>query len=512
MRGGRSIGLSAVLAFWLAACAVGPDFRSPDPPETVRYLAERQPVELASADIPGGETQRIVQELDIPGQWWVMFQSRPLNDLVDRALRANPDIATAKAALQVAQQTARAQRAALFPTVSSGGSAAQNQAPTVLSAPTAENTYVYGLFTASLNIVYVLDVWGGVRRAAEAAEAQAEAQCFQLEAAYLTLASNVVVAAITEASLRAQIDATRRIIAAQRETLEMLRRQVGLGQLAGADIATQEAAVAQSEATLPPLEKALDQQRNLLATLTGRLPSEPLAERFELGELKLPAELPLSLPSKMVEQRPDVRAAEATLHSAAAQIGVAIANQLPQVNLSALVGSQALVVNQLFSAAVGPATSTVGGGFVQTLLEGGALLAKRRAAQAAYEQAKGQYQAAVLAAFRNVADTLRALEHDAAALRAAVNAERAAATSVATARRRLALGETTYLNVLLSELAYQQALLNRVGAQADRLNDSAALIQALGGGWWNRDVEGGGAGKRSVCRPSRQGTATATAQ
>ena len=333
------------LAASLGGCMVGPDFKTPEPPPTDRYLPdEGGTLNLVSAGIPGGEAQRVVQDLDIPNQWWTVFQSQPLNGLIDRSLKANPDIKSAIAALRVSQQTTRAQRAALFPTVGVAGTAAQTQAPSVLSAPTADGNYVFGLFTALLNITYSLDVWGGTRRATESAEAQTEAQCFLLEAAYLTLASNVVVAAITEASLRAQVQATQRIVAAQRETLGILQGQAGLGAISGADVATQQAALAQAEATLPPLQKALALQRNLLATLTGSLPSKALAESFELNDLKLPADLPLSLPARLVEQRPDIRAAEANVHSAAAQVGVAVAAQLPQINLSAVVGSQALTL------------------------------------------------------------------------------------------------------------------------------------------------------------------------
>lgn len=499
-----------LLAGTLGGCAVGPDFRTPAPPDTDRYLPD-EPVNLVSADIPGGDAQRIVQGMDIPGQWWQVFQSQPLNGLIERSLRANPDIEAAAAGLRVAQQTSVAQRASLFPTVTANGAATQYQSsPNVLSAPTAYNTWVYGLFSAGFSIVYAPDVWGGVRRAAESAQAQAENACFLLEAAYLSLASNVVVSAITEASLRAQIDATQRIVNAQRETLEILRRQEGLGAVTGADVAAQEAAVAQSEAVLPPLQKALAQQRNLLVTLTGSLPGEVLGERFDLSDLVLPPDLPLSLPARLVEQRPDVRAAEATMHAAAAQIGVATANQLPQISLTALIGSQSLALGMLFSNAVGPANSAAGGSLVQTLLDGGALQARKRAAQAAFDQARAQYRSTVLQAFRNVADTLRALEFDAAALKANVAAERAALTSLNIARRRLELGDTTYVIVLVAELTYQQTLLARVQAQAARLIDTAALFQALGGGWWNRD-DGTPAAQRAACKPPRPRPPTAAA-
>ncbi len=481
----------------LAGCTVGPDFASPDGPKTATYVPD-QKSDLIAAGIPGGEAQRIVQSMDIPGQWWGVFQSPQLNNLIERSLRANPDVKAAVAGLRVAQQNARAQRATLFPTLQGSFSATQNQTPASLQSATADQQPIYGLFVAGLQLTYALDLWGGNRRQIESLEALAEAQCFQLEGTYLSLASNVVAAAIVEASLRGQVEATRRIIAVQRDTLGILNKQSGLGAIPGADVATQQAALAQAESTLPPLEKALAQQRNLMATLTGSLPSNPVAERFELTDLKLPHELPLTLPSQLVEQRPDVRAAEANLHAASAQVGVAIANQLPQVTLGFGLNSSALSLGTLFMP--GLAGATTGASAIQTLIDGGALAAKKRSAVAALEQADAQYQSIVLTAFRNVADTLNALEYDALALKSAVEAERAAATALSIARKRLELGDTTYVFVLIAELTYQQTLLTRVQAQAARLTNTAALFQALGGGWWNRDGSGPGNG-RSRCKP-----------
>jgi NodT family efflux transporter outer membrane factor (OMF) lipoprotein len=496
----RLIGAAAAFCAALSGCTVGPDFMRPKPPQTETYLPEPLSAQLVAADIPGGEAQAIVRNLDIPGQWWQVFQSRPLNNLIEQSLVANPDIQAAEAALRVAMANARAQRGTLFPTVGIGGTGSQNQNPGSLQSPTADQAQNYSLFTAGVTVSYTLDAFGGVRRSVESLDALAEQQCFQLEAAYLTLASNVVTAALTEASLRAQIDATERIIAAQRQTLDILQRQTGLGAIPGGDVATQEAALAQVEATLPPLQKALAQERNLLATLSGRLPSQALMERFDLTELTLPHELPLSLPSKLVEQRPDVRAAEAGVHSASALVGVAAANQLPQITLNSGLSSAALTLGSLFGP--GLIGTTVGVNILQTVLDGGTLAAKKKAAYASLDQADAQYRSTVLTAFRNVADTLRALEYDALALKATVTAERAAATSLDIARRRLDLGDTTFVFVLSAELIYQQALLARVQAQTNRYMDTAALFQALGGGWWNRNLEVPDA-ERLRCRPSK---------
>jgi NodT family efflux transporter outer membrane factor (OMF) lipoprotein len=470
----------------LAGCAMGPDFKSPDPPRADSFLPDKLG-NIVSAGIPGGEEQRLVQNMDIPGQWWGVFRSPQLNSLLEEALQANPDVRAAVAGLKVAQENARAQRATLFPMVQAGYSGSANQTPQILSPATASGNLNYGLWTLGLNITYTLDLWGANRRQIESLDALAEAQCFQLEGAYLSLSSNVVAAAILEATLRGQVESTRQIIADQRETLDILQRQEGLGAVTGADVAVQQAALAQAETTLPPLEKALAQQRNLLATLTGRLPNVQLAQRFELADLKLPGDLPLSLPSRLVEQRPDVRAAEANLHSASALVGVAIANQFPQLNLTAAFSPQALALDAMFGPAAGTG-STLAFGLLYPLLDGGALAAKKRAAVAALEQADAQYRSVVLGAFRNVADTLRALEYDAIALRAAVAAENASALSLDIARKRLAVGDTTYPVVLLAQLTYRQALLSRVQAQASRLTDTAALFQALGGGWWNREA------------------------
>ena len=498
-KGLRLIGL--MVAASLAGCMVGPDFKQPDPPKDEGYLPEALIAETASSKVFAGDAQRYVRDLDIPGQWWTVFQSKPLNDLIEQALSANPDIQVAIGALKIAQQNARAQRAALFPTIGVSGSATQNQTPNSLAPIPSSGASIFGLFTAFLNVSYVVDVFGGVRRATESLDAQAEQQCFLLEAAYLTLASNVVVAAITEASLRGQIAVTEKSIEIQRESLALLQRRFSIGQGAQADVAVQQAALAQTEAALPPLQRQLDQQRHLLSNLVGQTTSHAPSSSFELSMLRLPQEVPASLPSKMVEQRPDIRAAEANVHSAAAAVGVATAAQLPQITLGLNYGSQALTLGSLFSPVVGPSLAAGVTDTTWTLIDGGALLARKRAAQAAWEQARQQYRSTVLTAFRNVADSLRAIEFDALSLASADNAERASAQSLEITRRRLASGDAGILDVLNAELTYQQARLALVQAQANRYADTAALYQALGGGWWNRDTDGNShPTKRASCR------------
>ena len=390
----------------------------------------------------------------------------------------------AQAALRVAWENVYAQQGAFFPSIDANFNPTRQKTAGVLTSPLANNNYIYTLHTAQVSVAYAPDVFGGTRRQVESLKAQADSQRFQLEATYLTLTSNVVAAAVQEAALRGQIDATRKMIEFQIKSLELLKRKYELGQVATADVVAQEAALAQTQAILPPLEKQLAQQQDLLTRLAGRFPSETLAGEFELTSLQLPQELPLSLPSKLVEQRPDVRSAEEQLHSASADIGVSIANRLPNITLSGNLGSSATAINQLFTSGTG--FWGLAGNLTQPIFQGGTLMHRQRAAEAAYDQAAAQYRSTVLTAFQNVADTLHAIQSDANALKAAVAAERAAAKSLSIVRSQLELGDISYLELLNAEQTYQQAMIILVQALANRYADTVALFQALGGGWWNR--------------------------
>jgi NodT family efflux transporter outer membrane factor (OMF) lipoprotein len=318
-------------------------------------------------------------------------------------------------------------------------------------------------------------------------QAQAEQARFALVASHITLSSNVAAAAIQEASLRAQIDTTRQLIAINSNLVQVVRNQFAKHAATRADVAAQESQLAQISATLPPLLKQLAQQRDLLAALSGGFPSQELAEKFELSNLQLPQKLPVSLPSQLVEQRPDVRQAEENMHSASAQIGVAVANRLPNFELTADAGTMALTAAKIFSAGAG--FWDLGASVTQPIFQGGTLLHKERAARAAYVQAAEQYRSAVVTAFQNVADTLNALQHDADALKSAATAADAAKVTLDLTRRQLetsGAAEANQLALLNAEQTYQQAVINLVQAQANRYADTAALFQALGGGWWNR--------------------------
>ena len=481
--------VAAIATLLLSGCAVGPDFVPPAAPDVHGYTPGPLAPRTAAADTPGGQAQRFVRNLDLPGQWWTLFHSQGLNALVERALAANPDLQAAQAALRVARANVRAQQGALLPSVDATFSALRNLPP--IDAPAIDNDTVaptFNLFTTQLNVSYTPDVFGGTRRSIEALVAQEEQQRFLLEATYLTLTSNLAGAAVQEASLRGQIAATERIIKIERELLDLLRNQRTAGQIAESDVVVQEAALAQVEQTLPPLQKQLAQQRDLLAALAGGFPSDRLSARFELASLRLPRDLPVSLPAKLVEQRPDVRAAQANLHAAGAQIGVAIANRLPNITLTAAAGSTAPAIDQLFAS--GTEFWAITGTVTQPIFHGGTLFHRELAAKATFDQAKAQYRSTVITAFQNVADALHAIHSDAVALQKAVASEHAAARSLDIARRRMELGDINYLGLFIAQQTYQQAVLALALAKAARYADTVALFQALGGGWWNRaDVE-----------------------
>ena len=468
----------------LTGCAVGPNYQRPAAPATHDYAPTALPQTTASAPGPGGNAQQLVQDMDIPGQWWTLFHSAPLNALIDDALKHNADAEAAQAALQVAWENVRAQRGAFYPSVEASVDPTRQKTGTVLSSGVASNSTLYNLTTAQVSVSYSPDLWGGNRRQVESLVAQANAQRFQLEATYLTQTSNLVNAAIQEASLRAQIDATRHIVDDQQRIMATLQRQFALGDASEAAVAAQQAALEQSRATLPPLEKQLAQQRDLLAALSGRMPSDVIDARFTLEELQLPGDLPLSLPVRLVEQRPDVRMADEQLHAASAQVGVAIANRLPNVQISASIGSAAVQASSLLTTGTG--FWSIGAGITAPLFDGGTLKHKQRAAEATYRQSAAQYRSTVIDAVQNVADVLHAVQSDAAALASAELAERAAARSLAIAQQQLALGDISEVVMLNAEQTWRQAAITLAQARANRYADTVALFQALGGGWWNR--------------------------
>lgn len=470
-----------------AGCTAGPDFKPPDRPDAQGYTPE--PVaETAATDISGGAAQRFSPATGVPSRWWTLYRNPQLDALVEEALRASPSLAAAQATLRQAQETLHAQQGSLFPQINAGASTTKEQATPVTSGLSGP-PLVYTVSSASLSISYALDIFGGVRRQVESQAAQAEYQRFQLEAAYLTLTSNVVIAAINVASFRAQIAVTKDTIRIAEYQLRLVRTQFDLGGASRVEVLSQEATVEQARAAMPPLQRQLLQQRNQLMALLGRSPDQDRGESVDLADLRLPEDLPLTLPSVLVEQRPDIRSAEAQLKSASANIGVAISNQMPQFSISGQYGPNAGGDILQF---LGQTIPPIGTGWslalsiLQPILDGGTLEHKKRAAVAAFDQAAAQYRTTMLQAFQDVANALRALQTDADSLRTQVAAERAAAASLALAQQQYRLGAVAYSELLNSEKTYRTAVLGRVKAQAARYSDTAALFQALGGGWWNR--------------------------
>jgi NodT family efflux transporter outer membrane factor (OMF) lipoprotein len=467
---------AASLSAALGAC-VGPNFHRPAPPSVDRYTAEPLPPAPVS-DV--GAAQRFLDGQEVPRNWWTLFGSDELDGLVDEALRANPSVASAQAALRQANENTAAQRGSFFPAVQGSFDGSRNRDAIGVLQPTLNSgAPIYNLFTPQVSITYVPDVFGTNRRAVESLAAQAEAAHFQLEATYLTLTANVVTTAIQEAGLRAQIAGTERVIALERESLAVLRRELELGAVAEVDVYAQDAALAQLEASLPPLQKQVHQVRDQLAVLTGHLPADLKPLHLELDQLVLPADLPLGVPSQLVERRPDVRAAEAQLHAATANVGVAIANLLPQLTITGDIGSTATMFSDLFKPGTG--FWSIGGNATQTLFQGGTLIHRKRAADAALDQAGADYKTAVLTAFQNVADALHALAADADSLDAASRAENAAEKSLGVAHHQLEIGSVGYLALVSSEQTYHQAMVTLAQARANRYADTAALFQALGG-------------------------------
>ncbi|HCI53631.1 MAG TPA: hypothetical protein DE312_10020 [Gallionella sp.] len=486
----------------LSGCTAGPDFKRPVAPQAITY-APQAIVATASANSLHGKAQFFSATKQIPADWWLLFGSAKLNALIERAFLANPDIEAAQAALRQAQQSVIAQQGFFYPTVGVSYSPSRNKlagnnggsSPGMQGNGTLIQTYsnpagpkfngpaYYNFHVAQLNIGYVPDVFGSQRRRVESAEAQAQMQQMQLQATYITLASNLVAAAFQEASVRAQLAAVERVIAINHENVEIMRRQLALGYLAEIDLAAAESALAQSQQVLPTLRNQLEQTRDLIRALSGHTPDLDVPETFELTDLQLPAELPLSLPSQLVEQRPDVCIAEAKLQYASAQYGVAIANRLPQFSVQAAMGGMAAAPDWMFR--TGGGFFSVIGNVAQTIFDGGTLKAQSKGAEQALAQAAAQYRGTVIAALQNVADTLHNIEFDAQTLAAAAASEQASKKVLALTRNQYQLGYVSYQALLLAEQAYQLTTLSLVQAQTARLGDTAVLYQALGGGWWN---------------------------
>ena len=448
-------------------------------------VRQREPAATVASEGEGGTAQTLSTERDIPADWWTLFHSSALDELVRQALADSPTVQAARATLSSSVETWKAERGGLLlPAVDANASATRQREPAAVLGVPGGPPLIFNLFDASVGVTYRLDLFGGSRRQIEALHAQSDFERWELEAAYLALTANVVTTAINIASLHAQIGVVNEIVKSQRDQLQVVQRQFQAGATSRSDVLAQQTQVAVTEATLPALEKQLAQAQHRLAVLAGRTPDDPQLPDFTLDQLTLPAELPLSVPAKLVRQRPDVQAAEALLHESTAQLGVATANLYPQLNLTGSIGSETVTVGDLFKNT--NSAWNVGGSLLQPLFHGGELLGLRRAARADLDRATADYRQAVLAALQDVADTLRALEGDARTLQADTIAENDARDTLDITRLQYKYGGVSYLQLLTVQRVYLDARQSRTLAEAARYADTAALFQALGGGWWNR--------------------------
>ena len=488
----------------LVGCAVGPNFESPDAPEVSRYTPEQ----LSKVDGAKGTVIHLKAGADIPERWWEAFHNKKLNKLIANAIEHNQTLEAAEASIRVAYFNAEAQKGLFLPqlALSPGGSANLDSnyfANIVLNQKLNSQSYPnpgsvlsniavpsttavpppwsYRLVTPTATMAYTPDVWGKIRRTVEALEAQEDVARYQLEAAYLAMTSNVALTAITEASLRSQYEAIERIIAIEHEALEMMRTQFKVGWASEADVLAQESLYAQAKQLLPPIQKQIAFARNLLTALGGDYSTAQSTDLFTLSELRLPKSLPVSMPSKLVRQRPDVRAAEANMHMAAAEIGIAIGARLPEFNLNSAGGASSyhfeyvFMQGTLFYNILGSATTPVFQGFT--------LLNRQKAAEANFDQATALYRATVIQAFQDVADMLRSLQADSEAVKAALYSEEVAKRQLDILRAELKIGSVSVLMLLNAENNYMMATVSRIQAEGNRLGDVAGLFMALGGGW-----------------------------
>ena len=476
--GGMTTGI-AILT--LAGCAVGPDYRRPALPVGNRYASAPLPVSTAGTDAIAGAAQSFRPEQDIPAQWWELFHCPALNTLISHAITHSPSLESAHQALLAAQEGVAAQKGALWPNISGFFNPTRNKISQGMGVQ-GFNSYLYNLHTLQLNISYMPDVWGSIRRQIEASDAQRALARYQLQAAYVSLTSNLVNAAIQYGAIQAQIEATDGIIASARAILDINEKQKRFGDMGERDVTPQRVLLAQAEQSLPPLRQQLATQHDLIDALAGDGPAVPTPD-FHLADVHLPTDLPASLPLRLIDQRPDIRAAEETLHAASAQIGVAIANRLPDLNLVATPGLAANRFSQF--ATPGYGTWTLAAMITQPLFDGFTLLHRERAARNTYRMALEDYRNTIVLAVQNVSDALHAIGNDADTLVAAAKADDAARKALNFARIGNHYGDQSPLQLIMAQQAEMQTRLSLVQAQSGRLSDTVGLFQALGGGWWN---------------------------
>jgi NodT family efflux transporter outer membrane factor (OMF) lipoprotein len=464
----------------LSACAVGPNFRPPAAPPTDQYTAGEEPRATAAAPGEGGAAQHFVAGAVVPARWWESFHCAPLDALVEEALAHSPTVLEARARLEEAQADLTAQsRGTLYPALDAQlGITRQKVNPAAFGFPQIPASPPFTLYNAQVNVSYTLDAFGGERRMIEGARAQAEYQSYESEAAQLTLAANVVAAAIRQADLEAQVDYTERLLEAQGRQVAISEQRYRAGGIALEDLNNQRNQLEQLRATLPALRAQRQQVDHQLAVYTGKPPAAAAVPRFKLGDLGLPEELPVTLPSDLVRRRPDVRASEALWHQAGANVGVATANLFPILTISGYAGSDTTKISDLVDSFN---VWSIGAKLLQPIFHAGELHAKKRSAVAAYDAAAQAYEQTVLESLQQVADSLRTLEADALTLKARANASEESAASYAIARERFAVGGISELSLLDARRQDLQSELDRSRAEAQRLADTVALLHAVSG-------------------------------
>ena len=476
--------LMFIISITIAGCAVDQDFRLPDIATPSQYTTSPLPAQTAKAPSESVSVQHFALDKDLPGDWWTLFGSPELDQMIKQGLVDSPTLAAAQAALHKAEEDLRAVKGSiLYPAVDANLQTSRQRTSGNASTGASDT---YNLYNTSVGVSYTLDIFGGGRHQIESYQAQIDYQKYQYEATYLTLTANIVTTTIQEASLRAQLNAKKEIIEIQQKQLDVVNKQFELGAVTKAEILSQETEVAMTKAELPAIEKQLYLTRHALSGMIGKFPGYEKLPEFNLESLRLPKKLPVSLPSNLARQRPDVRAAEALLHQACASVGVATANLYPQITLSAGYGFEAVSTGILFNGQ--SVIWNFGAGLLQPIFRGGELTAKRKSAIAYYDQATAQYKQAVLTAFRDVADVLRTLETDARTLQAQAQAEAAAKSALELIKKQYELGAVSYIALLIAQRDYQKTRINVIVARAQRYADTAALFQALGGGWWNREA------------------------
>lgn len=471
--------LSLVTAVVLGACAVGPDFVRPAPPIADRYTSEPPLAETVNAD---NEAQRFTPGAAIPGDWWRLFKSAQLDAIVQQAMANNPTLAASEASLRESQNNLRAGYGVFFPQIGAAFDAVRERTAPLQNGLQSPGT-VFNLITASGSASYLLDVFGGKRRTVEALHAQAEYQLYTEKAAYVTLSANIVNAVIARAAYAAELLATEQLIELEEQQLAATEAQARAGTAAYSSVLSVRSLIAANEAALAPLKQKISQTGHLLATLQGQFPSESSLPEIDLSSLSLPDDLPVSLPSDIVRQRPDILAAEAEMHVASANVGVATAAMFPSISLNGTYGRGATSFGKLSADSF--KFWSIGPSITVPLFQGGGLWYGRKAAIDAYQQAQANYRETVLAAFAQVADFLNALEHDAQALQAQAEAKRDAEVALQLLQANYRAGMADYLGVLVADVQFHQATIAYLQAVAQRQQDTVALFVALGGGWWN---------------------------